>query len=49
MMNKSVEQTRRDFLRMAGKGVLGAAALTAVPSVLAKAETEAPAWPWKWE
>lgn len=48
-MNKSVEQTRRDFLRMAGKGVLGAAALTAVPSVLAKAETEAPAWPWKWE
>lgn len=48
-MNKSVEQTRRDFLRMAGKSVLGAAALTAVPSVLAKAETEAPEWPWKWE
>ncbi len=43
-------QSRRDFLRMAGKGVLGAAALTAVPSVMAKAEDiAAPAWPWTWQ
>lgn len=50
---KSVEQTRRDFLRMAGKGVLGAAALTAVPSMLttvkAEAETGAPAYPWTYQ
>ena len=43
-------QSRRDFLRMAGKGVLGAAALTAVPSMMAKAEDiAAPAWPWTWQ
>ena len=43
-------QSRRDFLRMAGKGVLGAAALTAVPSVMAQAEDiAAPAWPWTWQ
>lgn len=28
---KPIEQTRREFLRAAGKGVLGAAALTAIP------------------
>ena len=46
---KPIEQTRREFLRAAGKGVLGAAALTAIPSVLkpALAETAAsPAYPW---
>lgn len=42
---------RREFLRMAGKTALGAAALTAVPVALsAKADTtiEAPAYPWTW-
>ena len=50
-MNK-FEQTRRDFLRIAGKGMVGAAALTAMPSIIkpAVAEgTEAPAWPWEWK
>ena len=43
-------QSRRDFLRMAGKGVLGAAALSVVPSVMGKAEDiAAPEWPWKWQ
>lgn len=50
---KSVEQTRRDFLRMAGKGIVGAMALTAVPSVLtnakAEAETGVPAYPWTYQ
>jgi len=49
---KCMEQSRRDFLRMAGKGVLGAAALSAVPSVFTPAlaeGTEAPAWPWAWK
>jgi len=44
-----MEQTRREFLRMAGKTMLGAAALTAVPAVMnAKAEEAiaAPAFPW---
>lgn len=43
---------RREFLRMAGKTALGAAALTAVPAVLSTAKAdaaiEAPAWPWTW-
>lgn len=47
------EQSRRDFLRMAGKTMLGAAALTAVPAVLNTANAdeaiEAPAWPWTWQ
>lgn len=46
---KNMDQSRRDFLRMAGKGMLGAAALSVVPAALqpAKAENaiEAPAWP----
>ena len=49
---KPIEQTRREFLRAAGKGVLGAAALTAIPSVLkpALAETAAsPAYPWTYQ
>ncbi len=48
---KCFEQSRRDFLRTAGKGMLGAAALSAVPSVFTPAlaeGVEAPAWPWKW-
>ena len=50
-MNK-FEQSRRDFLRIAGKGMVGAAALTAMPSIIkpAMAEgVEAPAWPWAWK
>ena len=50
-MNK-FEQTRRDFLRIAGKGMVGAAALTAMPAVLKPAVAEgveAPAWPWEWK
>ena len=43
------EQSRRDFLRMAGKTVLGAAALTAVPAIVTAEEKAAPAWPWKYE
>ena len=47
---KFMEQSRRDFLRLAGKGMVGAAALTAVPSVIAGAEeTAAPAWPWTYK
>jgi len=49
---KNFEQSRRDFLRMAGKGMLGAAALSAVPSVFTPAlaeGTEAPAWPFEWK
>ncbi|MBR5546112.1 MAG: C-GCAxxG-C-C family protein [Clostridia bacterium] len=50
-MNK-FEQTRRDFLRIAGKGMVGAAALTAMPSIIKPAVAEgveAPAWPWEWK
>ena len=49
---KCFEQSRRDFLRTAGKGMLGAAALTAVPSVFTPAlaeGVEAPAWPFEWK
>ena len=50
-MNK-MNQTRREFLRSAGKVALGAAALTAVPAVLTTAKAEeaiaAPAFPWTW-
>ncbi len=44
------ESTRRDFLRTLGKGALGAAALTAIPSVVSAEDKaiEAPAWPWTW-
>lgn len=48
----NMKQTRREFLRMASKITLGAAAVSAVP-VIAKAEesTEisAPAWPWTYQ
>lgn len=49
---KNLEQTRRDFLRMTGKGVLGAAALTAIPAIMkpafgeAASDVTAPAYPW---
>lgn len=49
---KCFEQSRRDFLRTAGKGMLGAAALSAVPSVFTPAlaeGVEAPAWPWTYQ
>ena len=47
----NMEKTRREFLRMAGKVTLGAAALTAIPAIAtpAKADTAeigAPAFPW---
>ena len=48
-MNK---MDRREFLRSAGKAVLGAAALTAVPAVVSTAKADetiaAPAFPWTW-
>ena len=40
---------RRDFLKLAGKVSLGAAALTAVPAIVSAEEAAAPAWPWKYE
>ena len=41
------QTSRREFLKLAGKGMLGAAALSTVPAMLpALAEgAEAPAWP----
>lgn len=43
----SENTSRREFLKLAGKGMLGAAALSTVPAMLpALAEgVEAPAWP----
>lgn len=49
---KCFEQSRRDFLRMAGKGAVGAAALSAMPSLMTSAMAdgvEAPAWPWEYK
>ena len=45
------QTSRREFLKLAGKGVLGAAALSTVPAMLpALAEgVEAPAWPWAYK
>jgi len=41
---------RRDFLKLAGKTALGAAALTAVPAVVsAEEQIAAPAFPWTWQ
>ena len=41
---------RRDFLKLAGKTALGAAALTAVPAVVSAEEKYVtPDWPWKYE
>lgn len=40
---------RRDFLKLAGKTMLGAAAVTAVPAVVSAEAPAAPAWPWKYE
>ena len=41
---------RRDFLKLAGKISLGAAAVTAVPAVVSAEEKYVtPAWPWKYE
>ena len=40
---------RRDFLKLAGKVTLGAAALTTVPAMAVAEENAAPAWPWKYE
>jgi len=43
---KNFDLSRRDFLRVGCKGLVGAAALTAMPSVMAVAEgVEAPAYP----
>ena len=45
------QTSRREFLKLAGKGMLGAAALSTVPAMLpALAEgVEAPAWPWAYK
>ena len=46
---KELKQTRREFLSLAGKGVLGAAALSALPMTMSSASAEgaeAPAYPW---
>lgn len=41
--------SRRDFLKLAGKGLVGAAALSTMPAAMALADgTEAPAYPWEW-
>ena len=47
----SENTSRREFLKLAGKGMLGAAALSTVPAMLpALAEgVEAPAWPWAYK
>jgi len=46
----NMNQTRREFLRMAGKVTLGAAALSAVPAMVkAEGEIAAPAFPWTWQ
>ena len=47
----SENTSRREFLKLAGKGVLGAAALSTVPAMLpALADgVEAPAWPWAYK
>jgi uncharacterized protein with FMN-binding domain len=47
-----MNQSRRDFLRTTGKGLLGVAAVSMLPVGLNSAaaeDIEAPAWPWKWE
>ena len=40
---------RRDFLKLAGKVTLGAAAVTVIPAAASAEATAAPAWPWKYE
>ena len=40
---------RRDFLKLAGKTALGAAAVAAIPVAVAEEKAAAPAWPWKYE
>ncbi|MBQ8200488.1 MAG: FMN-binding protein [Clostridia bacterium] len=46
-----MNKTRREFLSLAGKGILGAAAIATVPAVTTAhaAEIEAPAWPWTYQ
>lgn len=47
---KNFDLSRRDFLRVGCKGLVGAAALTAMPSVMAVAEApEAPAYPFPYK
>ena len=47
---KNVDLSRRDFLRVGCKGLAGAAALVAMPSVMAGAEgTAAPAYPYPYK
>ena len=49
---KPFEESRREFLKMAGKCAIGAAALSVVPAsvpALADEEVAAPAWPWTWQ
>lgn len=49
---KPIEQSRRDFLKLTGKGMIGAAALSMVPMAMPALADETPAapeWPWKWQ
>lgn len=49
----NTNQSRREFLRTTGKGLLGVAAVSMLPvginNAAADEEIAAPAWPWKWE
>jgi len=47
---KNIETSRRDFLKLTGRGLFGAAAVAAVPAAAAMAEGDpsAPAYPWTW-
>lgn len=49
----NTNQSRREFLHTAGKGLLGVAAVSMLPvginNAAAAEEIAAPAWPWKWE
>ncbi len=47
-MEKMKEMNRRDFLRTAGKGALGAIALSSLPMSVMAEEQKAPVWPWKY-
>ena len=47
-MKNTQRMNRRDFLRVAGKTALGAAAMSAVPVSMAAAEEQLPVWPWKY-
>ncbi len=47
-MKRTNDMNRRDFLRMAGKAAVGAAAVTSLPLSAMAEEEKAPVWPWKY-